>query len=87
MNGDAERGMKLLSKKVRGLHPRAQVQSLHRIATRALGQADRAIQYIDLAKDPAEARADAAAKRQKAEDAAAAMIRLNADHNLGYPVR
>lgn len=74
----AAEGMRLLPRKVRNLHPRAQVQSLRRIATRALGQADRTRQYT-----PEDA-AGAAKLDRKALVATEAMKALNAEHALGY---
>lgn len=75
----AARGLKLLSKHNRSLHPRAQVQSLRRSAVRALGQADRAVQFSGDHER-------AAKLRTKAADATEAMLWLNTEHSLGYPV-
>jgi len=75
---DAEsRGLKLIPANVRQAHPRAQVQSLRRIATRALNTADRAVEYSN-------DHAEAAKLRAKAADALAAMQWLNTEHKLGY---
>lgn len=89
MNESAARGMKLLSNQHLKLHPRAQVQTLRRVAVRAIGKADwneeLAATYPDDATyqvDPAEQRK----LRAKAEDALAAAIWLNNEHSLGYPV-
>jgi hypothetical protein len=77
LGGSEESGMKLLSASARKLHPRAQVSSLKRIATRALGQAERKRKYSG---DEAGARK----LDKKAKDALAAMQKLNRDHKLGY---
>jgi hypothetical protein len=74
----AAEGMSLLPRKVRSQHPRAQVQSLRRIATRAVGQADRIRQYTP------QDTAGAAELDRKALVATEAMKMLNAVHGLGY---
>ncbi len=73
LGGNAEEGMKLLSKKARGLHPRAQVASLKRIAQRALTMRD-----WDKYKN------QRSEMLVKAKNAIAAMQKLNRDHHLGY---
>lgn len=94
----AERGLALLAKRQRTLHPRAQVQTLRRIAVRAMNEVDRSSAYLrqfgingfDTAPDPAAAmlaeRQRIGKLRAKAVDATEAMVKLNADHTLGYPV-
>lgn len=89
----AARGLKLLSVKNRRLHPAAQVRSLHRIATRALSDADW-IEGIPTRNNPhppqgfttAADHARARAQRAKAADAVEAMVWLNQQYALGYPV-
>lgn len=82
----AERGMKLLDKHQRSLHPRGQVQALRRKAAIAIGKADRCEEFAHLWDDPAAQRRKAAEYRRRAVDCTEAMVWLNAEHNLGYPV-
>ena len=86
-NEAAERGLKLLSARNRKLHPRGQVQSLVRIARRAIANADwleeLAVRHPDTC--PLDT-AKVAAKRAKASDAMEACLWLNTEHKLGYPV-
>lgn len=74
----AAEGLKLLSAKHRKMHPGAQVQTLRRMAARALGQAERTEQYSH--------DYEAGRKlRRKAQAACEAMLYLNVAHDLGYP--
>jgi len=73
LGGDVVRGLARLNKRQRSLHPRAQVQTLKKMAQRALTMRDW----------------DAYADRRgelmmRAKDAMAAMQHLNREHNLGY---
>ncbi len=82
----ADRGMKLLDKRQNNLHPRAQLQALRRKAAIAIGKADRMYEHAHLYDDPAAQRTLARAQSQRAIDCTEAMVRLNAEHGLGYPV-
>lgn len=99
MDEQVQRGLKLLSAKHRKLNPRAQVQTLRRIAVRALSDADWR-EGIPTKQNPHPPnrewcaahtdeweREHVAKQRQKAADAVAAMVWLNREHHLGYPVR
>lgn len=100
-NESALRGLKLLSKQHRKLHPRAQVQTLRRIAVRATGKADwneeLAARYassdsdyeVGYASSDSDYEVDQDEQRKlraKAEDAMEACIYLNHAHALGFPV-
>lgn len=82
----AERGMKLLDKRQNNLHPRGQVQALRRKAAIAIGKADRCEEHAHLWPDPDAQRDQARKYRQRAIDCTEAMVKLNADHDLGYRV-
>jgi hypothetical protein len=77
LGGSAEAGLKLLSASQKQRHPRAQVQTLRKMAKIALGKAERMRKYSN---------DEAGAKKQekKAKDALAAMQKLNRDHKLGF---
>lgn len=90
LGGDVERGLKLLSVRHRQNHPRAQVQTLRRIATRAQSDADW-LAGIPTKQNPRPPGPDGqdhseriAQQRRKAKDALAAMQHLNRLHRLGY---
>lgn len=80
----AERGMKLLPKRNRTLHPRAQVQSLRTIAVRATKKADWLIELGQQSPEFAAKPEEIAKLRRKASDAVEACCKLNAEHGLGY---
>lgn len=86
-NESAKRGLKLLSARHRKLHPRAQVQTLRRVAVRALNKADWQEQLARESNGawPADPK-EVAELRTKAADATEAMLYLNRSHSLGYPV-
>lgn len=87
-NEAAARGLKLLSAKHRKLHPHAQVQTLRRIAVRALEAADWNEELAGRYPNDSNYKVDAAKQRvlrAKASDATEACIWLNQEHKLGYP--
>lgn len=101
MNETVE-GLALLDAKHRRLHPRAQVQTLRRIARRAICRADWMRELADQYEDTldgfddaaqasrrhlaAECRAEIPGLEHRARVALAAMLHLNVEHHLGYNV-
>lgn len=79
----------LLTAKQRRGHPRAQVQTLVRIAKRAISKADWLAQLHGESNGEfgaPEASDDVRALRAKAVKAVTEAVELNEAHNLGYPV-
>jgi hypothetical protein len=74
----------LIPKSQRGSHPRAQVQSLKRIATRALNTADRITEFAYGDALSADQKDEQKALRAKAKAALAEMQAMNREHKLGY---
>lgn len=86
-NEKAARGLKLLSARHRTLHPRAQVQTLRRIAARSLSAADWQVELAQRHPDLCpldQAKVDRL--QAKAFDAIEACLWLNQEHELGFPV-